>query len=362
MNDWHLEDAFAPVPAVVRNHIDDALTEVHEMNRKHRKPALALALAVALILALAGGAVAAGVQWNMFDFFARKYNAGEALPQAVDLVKTDVPQSGGVTPDATFTVVETLCDGRNAYLLCEVRPTREDTLLVYSQHLASSAASGFDPELPDDMTMAEWAEANGYTRVVNISMTHDNKIKDGFTWDMTDAQRQPDGSYRFLLQGRYTWSTASDVTMTCGTTTRWKQDGTPTEYERAELTATLEPGPEALWHVEWKGEALIPDTDIVVQKVVLTGTALGTYSQVTFRNTGGPTYSWSIYLVDENGHGLKWNAGVGSVIGMSSAIDDNRCTFTASYEPMPEPPKVLRISSQKDPGVGVRTVVINLEE
>ena len=362
MSDWHLEDAFAPVPAVVRDHIDAALTEVHGTTRKHRKPVLALILAAALMLALAGGAVAAGAQWNLFDFFARKYNAGEALPQAFDLVQTDVPQTGGDTPDATFTVVEALCDGRNAYLMCDVRPTREDTLLVYSQRLATSAASLFDPQLPEDMTMAEWAGANGYTRIVNIKVTHDNKQRDGFTWDTTDVQRLPDGTYRIMLQGRFTWPTASDIILTCGTTTRWKQDGTPTEYERATLTATLEPGPKALWYLEWSGKAPIPDTDVVVEKITLTGTALGIYSQVTFQKQSGGNYLWRVYFVDEDGKSLKWNAGTGSIVGSLSKIGGYRYRYTASYAPMPEPPKVVRISSQDNPGADVKTVIINLDE
>lgn len=368
MNEQRLQDAFAPVPQIVREYTDEALAEVHAMNQRRRKPVLTLALvvAVALTLALAGGAVAAGFQWNTLDFLSRGYRTGAVLPGARDAVQTTVRQVGGVTDVATFTVQEVLCDGRNAYVVFNVAPANPDTLLVTGQHWASSPGSRFDPALPEGKTMAEWAQENGYARILAVRVGHDDSAPDGFDWQQTTARRQSDGSISIMLQGAYQATTPGDVSFDCQLATRWSAEDEPARRV-TELTATLEPGTEPLWRVEWTGETAIPDTSIIVEKVVLTGTVTATYSEIIICTDG--TLNEQLDLVDENGSILKWSAGVGidwesskaQSAGEVEVIDWFHFNAVTAYEAMAEPPKTVRIRATKRPSNEVISIEIPLE-
>ena len=367
MNDGRLEDAFAPMPDVVREHIDKALTEVKIMNQRHRKPWVAVALVFALMLALAGGAVAAGFEWRSLDFLSRGYNAGQALPEVRELVQTEITQTGGVTAEAVFTAQEAICDGRNAFIMFEVRPVQEDTLLVLGQRLASAPASRFDPELPEDVSMAEWAEENGYARILAIRMTHDDNQKDGFDWGQTSVHRQEDGSYQIMLQGTYRWLTAQEMSFQCHTVTRWTKESGKPRRETVNLTATIQPGPEPLWQFEWEGQVAIPDADCVVEKIAMTGTAIATYTEITYKGQA-PLGTGMVYLVDEDGQSLKWSAGTGvswetehfQKVGVADPISMGKVRCSASYEPMESPPEVLRVSITTK-GDGTKMAVIPFE-
>lgn len=368
MNDLHLEDAFAPVPQVVRDHLDDALTEVRQMNRKHRKP-MALAVAIALALVMTGGAVAAGLNWSALDFLSQEDDSGLALPEASDLVQTDIPQSGGVMEEAIFTVEEAMCDGYDAYVVFSVKPAHEHTLLVTGQNFSSAPASRFIPELPDDVSMAEWAEANGYARVESIRLTHDDLSQgDGFDWEEESVRRQEDGTYRIMLKGKYQSKDTRQVTFNCHTVTRWTKDGSQSVRAETELTATLAPAPEPLWVREWEGEVEIPGAGITIEKIVLTGTPLAMHTEITHRGEGS-RFLHRMHLVDDEGNRLKGSAGngIGSQTkgpqyfsyGDRYEIDfsfdpSTRTVFSRildyyRYEAMPEPPTHISIMTEFPP-------------
>lgn len=311
MNDRHLEEAFAPMPRVVLDHIDEALKEVQAMNQKHRKPTMALVFAILLALAMAGGAVAAGMNWNALDFLSRGHDSGAALPEARDLVQTEIPQTGGLLEEAVFTVEEAMCDGYDAYVVFSVKPAHEDTLLVTSQSFSSAPASRFIPELPDDVSLAQWAEENGYARVEAIRLTHDDQSQgDGFDWEESSIRRQEDGTYRIMLKGKYQSPDAQDVTFRCHTVTRWRKDAGESIRAAAELTATLDPAPEPLWVREWEGEAEIPGTGVTIEKIVLTGTPIAMHTEITHKGEGS-RFITQIHLLDDEGNPLKGGAGNG---------------------------------------------------
>lgn len=311
MNDHPLEKAFAPVPQVVLDHIDEALTEVQSMNRKHRKPTYALVFAIVMALAMAGGAVAAGMNWNALDFLSRGLETGVALPEARDLVQMNIPQSGGVMDEAIYAVEEVLCDGYDAYVVFNVKPAHEDTLLVSGQSLSSAPASRFIPELPDDISIAEWAEENGYARIEAIRLTHDDvTLGDGFDLQESSVRRQEDGTFRIMLKGRYQATEAQKVTFSCHTVTRWAKDGSKTVRATEPLTATLAPAPKPLWTREWEGEVEIPGAGITIERIVLTGTPIAMHAEITHSGDGS-RYLVMMYLLDDEGNHRKWSAGTG---------------------------------------------------
>ena len=382
MNERHLEEAFAPMPQVVLDHIEEALEEVQAMNQKHRKPPMALVLAIVLALAMAGGAVAAGISWNALDFLSRGWETGQALPEVQELVQTNIPQSGGVMEEAIYTVEEAMCDGYDAYVVFNVKPVHEDTLLVFGQSLSSAPASRFIPELPDDVSIAEWAEENGYTRIEAIRLIHDDvSLDDGFDWQETSVRRQEDGTFRIMLKGKYQATEAQEVTFSCLTVTRWAKDGSKTVRAKEPLTATLAPAPEPLWTREWEGEVEIPGAGITIEKIVLTGTPIAMHAEITHSGDGS-RYLVMMYLLDDEGNHRKWSAGTGigwetekhQSLGDRYDVDTDfdyysdpdrifiRLIDYYSYEAQAEPPTMLTITTdQPSPSPYHQTVPLVIE-
>lgn len=346
MNERHLEEAFAPVPAMVLDHIDEALTEVHVMDRKHRKPATALVFAIALMLALAGTAVATGIRWGMFDFLALGDNIGEALPEAREAIQTTVEQQGGELDDAVFTVREALYDNKTLWLMIDVVPTEADTLILSLNARPSLPASRLAPELPEDVALEQWAEENGYARMTLVDLECDS----GWSPFERTSYWQEDGTVTIMLAGSYERENDGIVVLNCSAM-QWRRDNG--RWRSTELTVTIGPGNEPLWTVEWTGEAAFPGTEIVVESVTLTGTVVGMYVEICC--TCPETEEWYehpwLYPVDEQGKRQLWGAGSGisstasgyQTVSSDKRLEENRWLLCSSYAALAEPPETLRL-------------------
>lgn len=343
MNDWRLEDAFAPVPDVVQEHIDKAIMEVHNMNQKHRKPMLAVALIVVLALALGSTAVATSTQWGIFDFFSWGSNKGQALPEASDALRTDVTQQGGKMEAATFTLRETLCDGRYAWLAFDVIPSDAHTLLLTWDDSIYAPANDYSPELPKDMTLQKWAQENGYYRIMRVDMYAQEREP----WQNASWHRQADGSYTVLMMKEFASAEGSDLAFTCVLYPIWDiTSSKQTREQRATVTVTLEPSIDPLWTEEWTGETAIPDTDIVIERVTLTGTAIATYVEIVYTAS---EIHW-LYPRDENDKRMLYSLGIVSntKTGIMTTshmyqLDKGRYVSAGLYTALPEPLESLRI-------------------
>lgn len=354
MNDWRLEDAFAPVPDVVQEHIDKAIMEVHNMNQKHRKPMLAVIVAVAAVLVLAGTAVAAGIRWGALDFFTAGVFHGETLPEAQAMLQTDIRQEGGVTDWAVFTVREALCDGRYAWLVFDVTPTDEETLLVSNGMSPQAAANNYASELPGDMTVAQWAEANGYTRIMEVTITQ-QKSQSGNRYEPARSSwhTEKNGALTFMYRMRCASEDDAGQGFTCTVMPRWTAGYDSFVPQTAQLTVALEYVSATLWTASWKGEMPIPDSEIVVEEVTLTGTAVGVYSEIIFSmpEPEERLMTW-LYPVDEQGKRLSESAG--DVFGLKDGqsftsggterLGNGRYRSYGSYAAMAEAPETIGIS------------------
>lgn len=353
MNERHLEEAFAPVPQVVLDHMDEALKEVHRMNQTYRKPVMAVVLALAAVLALAGTALAAGIRWGALDFFAAVEYAGDALPEARNALRTSIPQEGGETDWATFTLREALSDGRYAWLVFDVEPTDKDTLLVAGGLSPNLPASSYAPELPEDQSLAQWVEASDdYTRIMAVTIDQEKSVYTAdiqtFSWHggangvlsvMLRIADMPEKSVeqRFICTVMPWWTSADELRAPQKTT----------------LTADLDLVDEPLWTASWTGQVTIPDSHITVEEISLVGTAIGMYCEITYAapEASFPFYPW-LYPVDDQGKRLPWAAGntfvqINGVMQPDNRIrklEDGRYQSYGSHAPLPEMPESLRIS------------------
>lgn len=359
MNDWRLEDAFAPVPDVVSEHIDKALAETQAMNGKHRRPMLKVVLVTALVLALAGTAIAAGIRWGMLDFLSQGHRVGDTLPEAREAIQTSVPQRGGVLEGVTFTLREALCDSQYAWMVFDVTSGEKDTLLLANGTSAHAPASELQPELPEDMTIAQWAEKNGYARITMARLAQETNTQDEFAIERMSWHWQPDGTVSIIVMGPYTRQETGDLHFVCQTMPWWSNGAEQHAAQKTLMTVTLEPG-APLWTAEWSGEAAIPDSRIVIEHVELIGTVAGMYSRITYaepynvRSKGIWIGEW-LRLLDDQGRELMLGAGTGlynvqlggETHGLNKPVGDGRFQQTETYAALPEPPDILRIDATR---------------
>lgn len=363
MNEWHLEDAFAPVPDVVLDHIDQAITEVNEMERKYRRPTMTLVLAVVLALCVAGGAVAAGIHWSMSDFLTQGIRIGDILPEVRSAIQTDIPQQGGRLEGVTFTAREALCDGKYAWLLFDVTPEEKDTLLLAQGMSSNVPASKLSPELPEEKTIAQWAADSGYARITMIRLEQEQDAQDAFYVERLSWHWQPDGTVSVIVMGPYTRRETGELRLMCQAMPWWSDGAEQQPSQKELITVTVEPG-EPMWTAEWSGSEVIPDSDVTIERIELVGTITGMYAEITFIDThehhqGVRSGEW-LRLVDEQGRELLRGAGTGlSDIRSEQGVEthavklplgENRFLQAVTYAALTEPPETLRISAYRTEG------------
>lgn len=364
MNDWHLEKAFAPTPQVVLSHMDEALEEVHTMKQTHRKPTAVLILAIVLVLAMAGGAIAASLRWGMSDFLAKGYRIGNLLPEAREAIQTSVPQEGGALEGITFTLQEALCDSRYAWLVFDVTTSEEDTLLVFGGMSTNLPASQLSPDLPEDVTIAQWAADSGYARITTVRLEQEWNTKDEFILERLDWHWQPDGTVSVIVMGPYTKQEPGDLRFICRAMPWWSNGAEQHPFQEAPITVTIAPG-KPLWTADWSGSAMLPDSDITIEHIELVGTIASMYCEITYVGAqdrlekDSPLVEW-LRLVDEQGQQLMWGAGTGlsdirtekgvETHGIKLPLDNNRFMLATTYAALPEPPETLRICGIRTEG------------
>ena len=341
MNDRNLEDAFAPIPDVVLNRIDGALEEVRAMNQKHRRPTMMIVLVALLILAVGGSAAATSSQWGLFDFFTQGNNKGQTLPEASGFLRTDGSLQGGKADAATIVLRESLCDGRYAWMVFDITPSDEHTLFILTEDRINATASEFSPELPSDMTLADWAKENGYYRIMRVFMTTED-------WQQEVAwHRETDGSYTVLAMAECAIKGNAVLNLTCSLYPVWDiSTNKQTIDQQIPIQVTLEPSIDPLWTAEWTGQASIPDTDIVLEQVTLTSTVIATYIEITYTAS---EMHW-LYPQDETGKRMLYSPGILSKTreGIMTTshmyqVSKGRYRCTGLYTPMPESPEELLI-------------------
>ena len=167
MTQLHLEDAFTPVPSMVHARVEQSLREVRAMNMKHKKPMLALVLAVILALALTCAAVAA-TQGGVLDYLFEGWQE-EPTAQQQQMVQGigQTWQADG----ATVTAMDALFDGRKLDVgLCYT--VERDTFVMVE-------GAWFNGELVADDTASQtdcWVAPQTEPVTAGISIVNDKSL------------------------------------------------------------------------------------------------------------------------------------------------------------------------------------------
>ena len=118
--------AFGAAPEGFSQRVEETVRRMQRPRSQGRK--VRLALIMACILALAAGTALALNRTGLLDTLAANLRRF-LLPQAAELVRSDIRQSGGALGAATFTVEEAACDGRQVYAVVRVRGMEQALLM-----------------------------------------------------------------------------------------------------------------------------------------------------------------------------------------------------------------------------------------
>lgn len=284
-----------------------------------KKMSLGLVLAL-LVTALVTAAVAVGVP-GILDVVERFSGKNAVLPEAKEQVVT--VGASAETELATFTVTEALYDGRAVSVLVTVLPKDEHTLLVPEPDFPEESACSLIDGVPEDVTLAEYAAQHGYTTLVNTDV---GLVNPG---EYTGVSWWKDG----VLLIRLSFNAEGDevpVKLSCLTVPflsdgelDWSRKG-----QSAQLDFILKAGP-ALWTATSETPIVCGAFGLRVDHVVLTGSALGVYMDMTYTVTDmeayvkvdpylevadaqGVPFSWGAigvgrrYLPEQNGDHVDW--------------------------------------------------------
>ena len=131
--------AYPPTPPQVNTRIDETLAALHRQAtllppRRYAARLRFATVLVALLLLVAAIGVAAGIHFGVFDFMEQFFNQTGVLPQANELVQTDLATLE--TEHTTITLTQAVYDGGNLRV-------------VYSMRLKDAAAPITSEELND---------------------------------------------------------------------------------------------------------------------------------------------------------------------------------------------------------------------
>ena len=226
-------EAFPPMDEGFRRAVLHALDETGKERLIVKKKIRVSVVIAAVIVLLAAVALAAGKTLGVFDFIG---NHGTPLPQAGQQLQTGIVQEGGDMDDMTVTLREAVCDGRYAYLVFDMKP-KGNALLVGEGMMPQDPAWNLSQDLPEDKTIAQWAQENHYDRIIEGSV---QCVTPGVMEDTSGvAMRMADGMVTVRLEGECTGEAEKQLTFRCLTVPLSLETGEPDDEHIQEATMTV---------------------------------------------------------------------------------------------------------------------------
>ncbi|MCL1828729.1 MAG: hypothetical protein FWG32_04445 [Oscillospiraceae bacterium] len=225
------DSTFAKVDDVLRN-LEHRKGEIH-MKPGYRKMAV-IAAAVAAMLLITTTALAITNSFGIPDFFNSRINSGDVLPDASNIVQSDVPQNAGQSDLATFEVREAVFDGSDIYIVFTVTPTQKNTILLIAQDLyPDDRITALGPLFNGKTeTIAEYAAANGL-KIVRAGI---GRLAGGLS-----CQTERDGTLVLILHSHYNGDAVDelDLNLSCVLTPMPYSAETEHDYPATNLSFTL---------------------------------------------------------------------------------------------------------------------------
>ncbi len=145
-------EACGPTPPGFAHRMKNAVMAQTQHPARRLRPALAIALGATLLL----GSAFALERLGLLDTLNQTLR-GSLLPQAQELVKTDIPQEAKQPELAHFQIEEALYDGHQVYMTLRVKPADPHKTLLMDRNAMPAWAADYR-QTGDEMTGQSFAE------------------------------------------------------------------------------------------------------------------------------------------------------------------------------------------------------------
>lgn len=323
------------LPMLIRSYADEAYSIIlagesekikekqPDTTRKLHKKRFVLLVAVAVLI-FGTTAYAAVRNWRLTDFFTK---GGKELPnQATALIETEVVQDSAESDLVNFKIREAVCDNQTIYVVLEARPVNpEKYLLLAIDAYYNDPAENMGISTEKGKSLAEYAAENNKQMLHVSPYLSNNGTGILFSADYTTEE---DGTVVFILKGENI-SNLENMTLTCNTTVNTiDMDGKYGEAINNSFDFKLSnKSSEETECYQQADPTVVENTGVIVDKIDLSKTELGVYTELTFHIVPDATKEqitlakdglWFEYL-DEDGN--VWESGL-SGIGLVDEIKD----------------------------------------
>lgn len=273
----------------VRQALDGLETEDRPVKKKM---GFGLVMAIVLTLMLGVTALAAGSGWSML--LERLLGTSDA-PEAVRLVQVGENELCS-NANVCFVVREKIYDGYGLYLAVDVFPAREDVLLLGwdgfmdKEVRPDSPAAVLGAEHAENMTVAEYCEANGMRMQQVYATIYSPALKEASPATKHSIVNNPDGSLTFVLTGGFTGD-PTDLGIQCVSIAIDNDMTGEVWYENVPLHITL--AEDAVRKEKsWTGSVLAAgEADLRLEKMCAVRTPIGCYLDLAW-STNDETPEW----------------------------------------------------------------------
>ncbi|MDF2839179.1 MAG: hypothetical protein K0S60_882, partial [Evtepia sp.] len=321
-----LRNAFGQADDGFVNNVYQTLAgmQINENRKPVKKIGFRLVAVIAIVCMLSTGTVLALTNpWGILDFLSGRRTDVKVLPEAVDIVQKEVAQIGSQTEFGTFAVREAVFDGKNVYIVVDVKPSSQGYLLLGPDAFPSDPIGNMGPLFSDKTgTIADYARENNKemirTSVVISSVNHS-----------VDFLLNEDGTLVYMLNGSYAGDSAQeDIKMTCVAAPFVSREGTVVidelNMKRTTLSVTLR-NSGMKETVTSAMPVVYSDYGIRVDKVTLNGSSMAIYADIEYTVIDKEKFAetddglWFEFL---DGNGKRVPAGASSS-GSVEAVDEN---------------------------------------
>lgn len=321
-----LKNALGEADDGFKNNVYQTLVELKK--REERKPVRKMSLRIVAIVTVlcllaTGTALAMTNTWGILDFLNGRRIDVEVLPDATEIVQTDLPQEGGENKLAVFSVREAVFDGQNVYIIVEAKAKNPEYLLLGLDANLSDPVGNMGPLFDGQRgTIDDYAKVNYKTPIHTSVLLNLNGSS-------VDFVLEDDGTLVYMINGRYA-DNASQLSLELECITSPFVDGSihMEDLQRNTLVVTLQnTGTKDI--VTNMNTTEYADCGVRVDKITLSNSPMAIYVEIEFsvidqnkfaETDGGLWFEF----IDENGDRLPSGAGSSGII---EALDENGIYF-----------------------------------
>jgi len=306
----------------------DALQKSVEANTMKKMSIRFIAATAVICLLTSITVLAATNTWGILDFFLSRQGNAALLPDASEIIQTGLPQDGGESDWANFTVREAIFDGENIYIVVAATPASPDYLLLGIDSMLSSPIGDMGPLFSGATgTIAEYAMANGKTPI-HTYVGPDTELLN-IANCAVDFVLESDGTLVYMISGRHmTADVQIAIGLTCITAPFEGEQANTAAAQKSTLAVTLQnTGTQNV--AKNVTPAIYADCGVRVDSITLTGSPMAIYADIIFTVIDPVKFATTddglwFEFIDENGNRLPEGASTDGSVG---ALDANATQF-----------------------------------